>query len=53
MNHITLNALSIEESDKILQMYASLENSQKWVLSSGKVVEDEMEKMALSCTHYQ
>ena len=38
---------------KFTEAYEQMDSTKKWVLSSGKVVEDELHKFGLKCTHEQ
>ena len=46
---------NLEEVDlvKFKRIYEKMEDQKKWILSSGKVVEDELYKFGIRCKHEQ
>ena len=45
--------MSEEDFNKFTKAFQKLEDSKKWVLTSGKVVEDELYKFGMRCNYEQ
>ena len=45
--------MSEEDLNKFTEAFQKLENKKKWVLTSGKVVEDELYKFGMRCNYEQ
>ena len=45
--------LSVEDKDRVTKMYASFDACKMWKLSSGKVVEEQMAKLAQKAEYEQ
>lgn len=45
--------MSEEDFNRFTKAFKNLENEKKWVLTSGKVVEDELYKFGMRCNYEQ
>ncbi|CAB4408687.1 unnamed protein product [Rhizophagus irregularis] len=51
-NEIEQVQMSEKDFNKFTKAFQKLENTKKWVLTSGKVVEDELYKFGMKCNKY-